>query len=238
MTKKSPRMIVKEDCGVPPVRLEGHPFYGLQLDDEQKRFRDAIWDANTDIIYCNAAAGTGKTTVALGAANLLVKYRRYERIIYMMAPTQEARTGYLPGDISDKLAPYFLPLYDAAVTLGLNPYTDINTCTADWQQGGGGYIDCMSNLYLRGRNIDEHTVLLVDEAQNAYQDELKTILTRVHDGTKCIVIGHSGQCDLYKNPDHSGFIPYLNHFKGQERCQVCELHNNHRGWISRHADLL
>ena len=233
--KKQP---IREDYGAPPETLEGHCFYGLELDDEQKMFRDAIWNPDNDIIFCDACAGVGKTTIALGTANLLVKYGLYDHIIYMMAPTQEARTGFLPGDVSEKMSPYFLPLYDAAITLGLNPFSDINVCSTDWQQSGGGYIDCMTNLYLRGRNIDSKTILLTDESQNAYKDEMKTILTRVHDGTKCIVIGHSGQCDLYKNPERSGFVPYLEHFKGQERCQVCELHNNHRGWISRHADLL
>ena len=233
--KKQP---VREDYGAPPATLEGHPFYGLHLDSEQAALRDAIWNPDVDIVFCNAKAGTGKSTIAIGTANLLVQYKLYDHIIYMMAPTQEARTGYLPGDVSEKMSPYFLPLYDVAVTLGLNPFSDINACSTDWQQGGDGYIDCMTSLYLRGRNIDEKTILLVDEAQNAYKDELKTILTRVHDGTKCIVIGHSGQCDLYKNPERSGFVPYLEHFKGQKRCQVCELHNNHRGWISRHADSL
>lgn len=232
------KTIQREDYGTPPATLEGHPFYGLQLDDDQKAFRDAIWNPNNDIIFCDASAGVGKTTIALGTANLLVQYGLYDHIIYMMAPTQEARTGYLPGDVSEKMSPYFLPLYDAAITLGLNPFNDINECSTDWQQGGGGYIDCMTNLYLRGRNIDSKTILLTDESQNAYKDEMKTILTRVHDGTKCIIIGHSGQCDLYKNPERSGFVPYMEHFKGQDRCQICELHNNHRGWISRHADLL
>lgn len=233
--KKQP---IRENHGAPPATLEGHPFYGLELDDEQKTFRDAIWNPDNDIIFVNAVAGTGKTTIALGTANLLVQYGLYDHIIYLMSPTQEARTGFLPGDVGEKMSPYFLPLYDAALTIGLNPFNDINECSTDWQQGGDGFIDCMTHLYLRGRNIDARTILLFDEAQNAYQDEMKTILTRVHDGTKCIVIGHSGQCDLYKNPERSGFVPYLNHFCNMERCQVCELHNNHRGWISRHADLL
>lgn len=223
----------------PPATLEGHPFYGLELDDEQKAFRDAIWDPDTDIVFVNAVAGTGKSTVALGTANLLVQYGRYNKIMYLMAPTAQEKLGHLPGDTKAKLAPYFHPLYDAAVTLGLNPMTDINACTDEWEQyGGRGYIDCSSQVFLRGRNIDADTVLLVDEAQNFYVDELKTVLTRVHDGTKCIVIGHTGQCDLIKHPERSGFAPYIDHFKDQPRCKVCELHNNHRGWISRHADAL
>ena len=75
--------------------------------------------------------------------------------------------------------------------------------------------------------------------KNTYVDELKKILTRIIDeSTKTIVIGHSGQCDLYKNPQRSGFEPYLNHFKNQPRCACCELHTNHRGWVAQHADNL
>lgn len=235
--KKRP-VPVRENHGDPPRTLEGHNFFGLELDNEQIEFRDAIWNPDIDIVFCNAPAGSGKTTVALGAADLLVKYRRYDKIIYLMAPTQEAKIGYRPGDTGAKLAPYFRPLYDAAIKLGINPYSDINDCTDDWKGEGDGYINCMSNIFLRGCNIDERTILIFDEAQNAYADEVKTILTRVHDGTKSIIIGHSGQCDLYKYPERSGFAPYIEHFKGQDRCAICELKNNHRGWVSRHADAL
>lgn len=60
----------------------------------------------------------------------------------------------------------------------------------------------------------------------------------IQSGIRPVVIGHSGQCDLYNNPQNSGFVPYLNHFKGQERCAICALKNNHRGWVSRFADTL
>ena len=56
--KKQP---VREDYGTPPATLEGHCFYGLKLDDEQKVFRDAIWNPDVDIVFCNAKAGTGKS---------------------------------------------------------------------------------------------------------------------------------------------------------------------------------
>ena len=57
-----------------PETLENHPFYGLILDDEQRAFRDAIWSQDKTIVFCNAKAGTGKTTIATGVADLLVKY--------------------------------------------------------------------------------------------------------------------------------------------------------------------
>ena len=75
--KKQP---IREDYGAPPATLEGHCFYGLELDDEQKIFRDAIWNPDNDIIFCDACAGVGKTTIALGTANLLVKFRKQPEI--------------------------------------------------------------------------------------------------------------------------------------------------------------
>ena len=230
------RTYVKDEA---PVSLEEYAsFYGMDLDQEQKEFRDAIWNPDIDIVFCNSPAGTGKTTIALGTANVLVKHGFYQRIIYMMSPVQEAKIGYRPGDTQEKLAPYFLPLYDAAVSLGINPETDINPCTDEWKSTGNGYIDCMAQTFLRGRNIESDTILIIDEAENMYLDEFRTILTRLHDGAKAIVIGHTGQCDLVKHPERSGFAPYIKHFEGKERCKICNLHNNHRGWISRWADEL
>ena len=70
-----------------PATLADHPFYGIELDEEQKIFRDAIWNVNKDIIFCNSKAGTGKTLVAVGTANLLVQYKLYEKIIYVLVET-------------------------------------------------------------------------------------------------------------------------------------------------------
>lgn len=232
------RVPINEEFGAIPERLDDHPFYGYVLDEQQLAFANAVWSPDIDIVFCNAKAGTGKTLIALGVANLLVKYQRYSEVLYLVSPTQEQKIGYRPGGTEDKLAPYFLPLYDAAKNLGINPYSDINACTDDWQGAGGGFISCLSPIFLRGRNIASDKILIVDECQNLYLDELQTTLTRVHDGAKVILIGHTGQCDLYHNPERSGFAPYLDHFKTQPRCAVCSLTENHRGWISNWADVL
>lgn len=234
--KKRPVKQQAEDYGPPPTALNS--FFGLDLDEEQIKFRDAIWDKNIDIVFCDSVAGTGKTTIAIGTASLLVKYNVFQKIVYLVSPVQEGKVGFRLGDTDKKLAPYYSPLYDIAPDVDINPFEDINVCTEDWNNQGSGYIDCMSHIFLRGRNIKSDTILVIDEAQNIYKDEMKKILTRVQDGAKVIVIGHSGQCDLYNNPQNSGFVPYLNHFKGQERCAICALKNNHRGWVSRFADTL
>ncbi len=227
----------EEGIGPPPSVLSDN-FFGFELDEDQTAFRDAIWSPENDIIFCNARAGTGKTLVSVGTASLLVRYGLYQKIIYMMAPIQEQRVGFRPGETEKKIAPYFMPLFDVAPALDINPYTDINVCSDDWQESGSGYIDCMTDVFLRGRNIPASTVLIVDEAENFYTDELKKILTRVNDGAKVIIIGHTGQCDITKHPERSGFAPYISHFQNQPRCANCQLTRNHRGWISNHADSL
>lgn len=221
----------------PPATLEDHPFYGIQLDDDQKAFRDAIWNPEKLIVFCNAKAGSGKTLVAVATANLLVQYGLYDGIVYVVSPTQEARSGFLPGDADEKTRVYTAPLYDALETLNINPYTAVNQESIVNQKNGTGYIDCVSHLWLRGCNITRK-VVICEETQNTYKDELKKILTRITDASKTIVIGHAGQCDLYHHPENSGFVPYIEHFKNEPYAQVCELNKNYRGVVSTHADEL
>jgi predicted ribonuclease YlaK len=220
-----------------PRDLNDHPFYGLVLDDEQKIFRDVIWDENHLIVFCNAKAGTGKTLIATATANLLVQYGRYDGIVYISSPTQEGKLGFLPGEIAEKTSVYSEPFLEALIKLNINPHTAINQMDIANQKNGTGYIDVTTHVYLRGCNF-ENKVVILDETQNYYCDELKKTLTRMSDNCKVVVIGHSGQVDLYHNPENSGFVRYLEHFKDDPRTAVCELKTNHRGWISSHADEL
>lgn len=220
-----------------PQTLKDEQFYGLGLDEEQKLFRDAIWNKEKLIVFCNSKAGTGKTTVALGVANLLYQYNLYNKIYYIISPTQEQIQGYLPGDQEAKSVPYMDPLLDAMATLGIPESALISGSNIQGLKTGTAYIEFLTHTYLRGRNFD-NAVVIIEEAQNFYGDSLKKVLTRLHDSCKTIVIGHSGQIDILKHPERSGFEKYLEHFKGDDRCEVVTLLNNHRGWVSTHADEL
>lgn len=223
--------------GDAPQTLNKHPFYGFKLDEQQKIFRDAIWDDNNLIVFANARAGTGKTLIAVATANLLVQYGKYDGIVYIVSPVQESKSGFLPGDADEKTRVYAEPLYDALNKIGVNPYTAINQESIMNSKNGTGYIDCLSHLWLRGCNL-ENKVIIIDESQNMYTDELKKVLTRIADNSKTIVIGHTGQCDLYHHKENSGFAPYIEHFKNEPYAQVCELTKNYRGVVSNHADSL
>lgn len=221
-----------------PDTLENHVFYGLILDEEQKEFRDAIWDKNKIVVICNSRAGTGKTTISLATANLLVEYGRYDGIVYIMAPTQEQKQGYLPGGLEEKSAPYMEPLVEAMYTLGIPPTALIDDADMSSQKTGNAYIKFTVDTYLRGCNF-ENKVVIIDESANFYFDEMKKVLTRIHDNCKVVIIGHDGQCDLYKHKERSGFIPYLKAFeniKDDSRVAICKLNTNHRGWFSNFCD--
>lgn len=234
MSKK----ISTNSFGSAPQFLKEHPFYGLILDEEQQEFRDAIWDKEKLIVFCNSKAGTGKTTVALGVANLLYQYDLYKEVDYIVSPTQEQIQGFLPGDQEQKTAPYIGPLADACQVLNIDLNKALLSDTnIQAQKEGTAFIRFMPHTYLRGCNFD-NSVVIIEEAQNFYGDSLKKVLTRIHDNCKVIVIGHTGQIDILKHPERSGFAKYIEHFKDDPRCAVVTLTHNHRGWISSHADEL
>jgi phosphate starvation-inducible protein PhoH and related proteins len=132
-----------------PQTLNEHPFFGLTLDSEQKAFRDCIWDTEKLIVFCNAKAGTGKTTIATATSDLLVKYGRYKGVVYIAAPTQEQKQGYLAGSLEQKSEPYFEPFYQALNKLGINLMTSLCGDIIN-QKNGTGYIECMTHTFLRG----------------------------------------------------------------------------------------
>lgn len=224
-------------CDYIPETLTNEPFYGLELDEEQKYFRDCIWSKDYDIIFANARSGSGKTTVALGTANMLVKYKRFEKIIYICSPCNEGRLGFLPGSITDKSEVYYEPLYTAMQTCGINPFTSIVNESLTASKYDEAYIKPITDVYLRGTNLN-NAVIIIDEMQNFTLENAKKTLTRVCENTKVIAIGHSLQCDLGGDKNKSGFVRYLEHFADMPRCAVCELHTNHRSWVSNHADEL
>lgn len=233
-TKKK---VQQEYYGEAPKNLDGHPFYGYTLDPQQKVFAEAILNPEKLIVFCNACAGSGKTFIAVATANILVQHGLYDGIVYIVSPVQEEKSGFLPGDADSKTRVYTSPLYDALYKLGINPNTAVNQESIMNLKNGTGYIDCVSHLWLRGCNL-ENKICIIEESQNFYKDELKKVLTRIADNSKTIVIGHTGQCDLYHNPERSGFAPYIEHFRDEPYAQVCTLTKNYRGKVSTHADEL
>lgn len=216
--------------------LPRNVFYGMTLDEDQAAFVAAMKDMSKTIVFCDAPAGTGKTTLAMGAANILVQDKRNELdgIVYIVSPYGEQKQGYLPGSITEKSEVYYEPAYQAMIEVGMNPYTDVVQDAMTAKRKGEGFVKMLTHTYLRGTNL-RNKVIILDESQNYTVAELKKVLTRCHDSCKVIVIGHTGQIDIRGG---SGFARYLEHFQGQEKCAVCKLVTNHRGWLSTFADML
>lgn len=224
--------------GEPPSSLEGHAFYGLRLDEEQKKFRDAIYDPSKEIIFVNAKAGTGKTTIAVATSILMCRYHLYDDIVYVVHSVGDAQ-GYLPGTISEKSSVLFEPLYQAIIRSNENPQQVICSESLALQKMGQSFITAITDTYLRGSNLGDErkTILILDESQNYDVFSLRKTLTRACKSTKVIVIGHDGQIDL-RDPSRSGFVPCMNHFKntGDPRVAICTLSRNYRGFVSNTAD--
>ena len=212
------------------------PFYTFTLDDEQREFVNAIKDRSKTIVFCDAPAGTGKTTLAMGAANLLYHDKRYgmDGIVYIVSPYGEQRQGYLPGGITEKSEVYYEPAYQAMIAVGMKPKTVVSHESMTVKQKEDAYVKLLTHTFLRGTNLQKKVVIL-DESQNYTVEELKKVLTRIHDDCKVIVISHTGQIDIRGG---SGFQKYMEHFEGHEKCAVCRLTTNHRGWLSTYADAL
>lgn len=210
--------------------------FEFDLDEQQAAFVDAILSKDKTIVFCNAAAGTGKTTLAIGAANILVKDKRndYNGIVYIVSPYGEQKQGYLPGSITEKSEVYYEPAYQAMIECGMNPNTDICSESMTSKKRGEAFVKLLTHTYLRGTNLSKK-VVIIDEAQNYTVAELKKVLTRVHDDCKVIVVGHTGQIDISSG---SGFAKYIEHFRSYEDGVICALTINHRGKISRYADEL
>lgn len=155
-------------------------------------------------------------------------------IVYICSTYGEHKQGFLPGSITEKSEVYFEPAYQAMIECNMNINTCINDNSMINQKYGEGYVTLLTHTFLRGTNL-KNKVIILDEAQNYSVADLKKVLTRCSDDCKVIVVGHDKQCDL-KDTSTSGFTKYLNYFNGHEKCEVCELTVNHRGWLSQFAD--
>lgn len=211
-------------------------FYNLILDEGQEKFVQAVKSPKNTIVFCNAKAGTGKTTLAMGVANLIVQDKRNEidGIVYIVSPYGEQKQGFLPGSVTEKSEVYFEPAYQAIIECNLNPNVVVCNESMTSKKRGDAYIKMMTHTFLRGSNLSKK-VIIIDEAQNFTVAELKKVLTRIHDDSKVIVIGHTGQIDI---ESQSGFARYIEHFRNFENGEICELTVNHRGKLSSFADAL
>jgi len=161
----------------------------------QKRYVDAI--QRYDITFGIGPAGTGKTYLAVACAVAALKARQIDRI-FLVRPVVEAgeSLGFLPGDFQAKLDPYVRPVLDAVHDMmGQDRTTKLIE---------NGTIEIAPLAYMRGRTLNDAYVIL-DEAQNTTELQMKMFLTRLGNNAKSIINGDVTQIDL-EPPSRSGLL--------------------------------
>ena len=157
-----------------------------------------------DMMFVVGPAGTGKTYTAVALAVKSLKSKQVKRII-LTRPAVEAgeNLGFLPGDLKEKLDPYMQPLYDALMDMlpseKLKDYLE------------GGIIQIAPLAFMRGRTLDKAFVIL-DEAQNSTESQMRMFLTRMGKSAKFIITGDETQIDLPKK-QNSGLIQSIKKLK-------------------------
>jgi phosphate starvation-inducible protein PhoH and related proteins len=144
-----------------------------------------------DVVFSIGPAGTGKTFLAVAVAVSALKRNEVKKII-LCRPAVEAgeNLGFLPGDLKEKVEPYFRPLYDALYdTIGPEKMVK-------YQEKG--IIEISPLAYMRGRTLSDAYIIL-DEAQNTTSRQMKMLLTRLGVGSRVVVTGDVTQIDLPKN---------------------------------------
>ena len=141
-----------------------------------------------DVTFGIGPAGTGKTYLAVACAVAAFEKEQISRIL-LVRPAVEAgeRLGFLPGDFSQKVDPYFRPLYDALYEM------------LGFEQVGRlieqHVIEVVPLAYMRGRTLNDAFIIL-DEAQNTTREQMKMFLTRMGFNSKCVITGDITQTDL------------------------------------------
>lgn len=180
------------------------------------------FDSN-DLLFAVGPAGSGKTYTAIALAVRALKNKEVRRII-LSRPAVEAgeKLGFLPGDMKEKIDPYLQPLYDAL--LDMLPAEKVKSHIET------GIIQIAPLAFMRGRTLNDAIVIL-DEAQNTTNHQIKMFLTRMGLNTKMIITGDITQIDLPPR-QKSGLIDAVETLEGIKGIELVEFNKND---IVRHS---
>ncbi len=192
-----------------------HTVSGKPVCPKTKGQQDYVAAMRDDmIVFGIGPAGTGKTYLAMAMAITAFKRGEVERII-LTRPAIEAgeKLGFLPGDLQSKVDPYLRPLYDALYQImGAEGFV---------RNMEKGLIEVAPLAYMRGRTLDNAYIIL-DEAQNTTQAQMKMFLTRIGFGSKVVVTGDLSQKDLAPDTT-SGLDVAVKVLSGVEGISFCTL---------------
>ena len=172
---------------------------------------------NSTITFGIGPAGTGKTFLAVASAVKMYTDEKIKKIV-LTRPAVEAgeRLGYLPGDLSQKIDPYLVPLFDS-----LDYFFGNETLQYLIEKRN---IEIVPLAYMRGRTLNNACIIL-DEAQNATVSQIKMFLTRLGENSKMIITGDETQIDLH-NKDFSGLKKTRKSLSNIEEISAVEFKNS------------
>lgn len=175
-----------EDLFRDQVKIAGRRYNIVPKTFTQKRYIESM--KAHDVVFGVGPAGTGKTYLAMAMAVAALMRREVKRVV-LCRPAVEAgeKLGFLPGDMAEKVNPYLRPLYDA-----LHDMVDFERAREMVERGS---IEVAPLAFMRGRTLSSSFVVL-DEAQNTTPGQMKMLLTRLGQHSKCVVTGDITQIDL------------------------------------------
>ena len=222
-------LCLKTANGLEKIRKNDEVFSIKARNVEQQFALHALLDPEIPIVALTGVAGTGKTLLALAAVLKMLKPGQYEnaKLARPMVELSDKTMGFLPGTVEEKIDPYFGPIYDNLEFLkSLKPEkkgkptegTESNESASQralkgWMKEQN--LECFALNFLRGRSLPK-SLIIIDEAQNTTPQEMKTILTRLGEGSKVIVIGDISQIDNpYLGERSNGLAHLIDAFKGR-----------------------
>ena len=178
----------------------------------QKEYVESI--EKFDLTFAIGPAGTGKTFLATVCAARLLNEKKIEKIV-LTRPAVEAgeNLGFLPGDLQQKVDPYLRPLFDSLHSIF--GYEKMNSLIDK------GVIEVAPLAFMRGRTI-ENSLVILDEAQNTTNSQMRMFLTRLGERSKMVVNGDITQIDLNKG-QMSGLVEAIKVFSNIEGIKFCYL---------------
>ena len=226
----------------PLARRSREDVWGVRPRNKEQAFAlDALLDDEIKLVSLIGKAGTGKTLLAIAAGlRQVTDEQRYQKLIVSRPIIPMGRdVGYLPGTLEEKLNPWMRPIFDNVEYL-------MGLTKADKRAGRGadelidlGLIEIEPLTYIRGRSLPDQ-YFIVDEAQNLTPHEVKTILTRVGEGTKIVLTGDPYQIDNpYVDSESNGLTNVISRFKGQSIAASVTMFKGERSELAElAADLL
>ncbi len=167
-----------------------------------------------ELVFCAGSAGTGKTFLAVAQALSLLLSHKVSKLV-LTRPVVEAgeSLGFLPGALEEKISPYLKPLFDAMES--------IISCESVKRLLDSGIIETAPLAYMRGRTLNNCAIVL-DEAQNTTQEQMKMFLTRLGENSRMFITGDITQIDLPKKI-RSGLVQAIELLDGVDGISVIRL---------------